>query len=510
MKQSGILLFFLAIFALLFSVWYCYPAKGVRVGGLKLRFPSYESSLAKLSERGSEVDVDSVLLAVQKSYEMVEASKDTLSYYRNYIHNNPNRIYMPDDDYTFLDSLFKEMTEARTEGRTVRILHYGDSQLEMDRISAILRQNIQTRFGGSGPGMVPMVQRIPTVSLSQSASGGITRYAMVGDSLTRKMSTKRYGPLTQASAVSGKATFTFSRTKNRYSQELVKSISRVSVLLGQNSAGFGMTLKCDTLPVQSAVIDSSSSDVSLVSWDLPCDAGKGTINFSGNAEIYGIMLDSRDGGVTVDNVALRGCAGFIFSSINRKLMKESFEKTGTRLIILQFGGNAMPGMSSNRTISSYVRKIVSQFAYFREVAPQAQLMFIGPADMCKSVDGNLVTWPLLTQLNDSLRVNCLKNGVAYWDTFHVMGGAGSMKQWVNHKPALGSPDHIHFTHKGAVEIGDALSRSFLLYHDFYKLRQGLSEEAVRDYIFEGRTDPRKVRAAAQDSTAQDSTAIEGI
>ena len=147
-----------------------------------------------------------------------------------------------------------------------------------------------------------------------------------------------------------------------------------------------------------------------------------------------------------------------------------------------FGGNAMPGIASKKAISFYVRKIVMQFDYFKEVAPEAQLMFIGPADMCKSEDGNLITWPLLPQLNDSLKVNCLKNGVAYWDTFNVMGGPGSMRKWVSHNPALAGPDHIHFTHKGALEIGNALAKSFILYHDFYKLRQELSDEAVGIYL----------------------------
>ncbi len=481
MKQSKVLLFFLSVFLILFAVWLIYPSKGIQVGGLKLRFPSCQAYLADLRDSTVEVDVDSVLLAVQKSYEMVEGSTDTLRYYYDYITSNPNRICLPEDDYTFFDSLFVEMASAADSGRAVRILHYGDSQLEMDRISAVLRQDLQERFGGSGPGMVPMIQRIPTVSLSQSASGSLTRYAMVGDSLTNKASHKRYGPLTQFTEVSGNGTFTFNRTRNRYSQELVKSISKVSVLLGNNSAGFGMTLECDTLPVRKAVIDSAGSGVSLISWDMPRDVVKGTIRFSGNAEIYGVMLDGK-GGVAVDNVALRGCAGYIFSSINRQVMRESLAKSDTRLIILQFGGNAMPGIASRKAISSYVKKIVMQFDYFKEVAPGAQLMFIGPADMCKSEDGNQVTWPLLPQLNDSLKVNCLKNGVAYWDMFNVMGGPGSMRKWVSHSPALAGPDHIHFTHQGALEIGNALARSFLLYHDFYKLRQELSDEAVGMYL----------------------------
>ena len=137
MKQSKVLLFFLSVFLMLFIVWLVYPVKGVQVGGLKLRFPSYQAYLADLQDSTEDVNVDSVLLAVQKSYEMVEGSTDTLHYYYDYITSNPNRICLPDDDYTFFDSLFVEMAAAADSGRSVRILHYGDSQLEMDRISGL-------------------------------------------------------------------------------------------------------------------------------------------------------------------------------------------------------------------------------------------------------------------------------------------------------------------------------------------------------------------------------------
>ena len=143
-------MFFLSVFLILSAIWFVYPSKGVQVGDLKLRFPSYQGYLADLQDSTVDVNVDSVLLAVQKSYEMVEGSTDTLRYYYDYITSNPNRICLPDDDYTFFDSLFVEMAAAADSGRTVRILHYGDSQLEMDRISAVLRQDLQERFGGSG------------------------------------------------------------------------------------------------------------------------------------------------------------------------------------------------------------------------------------------------------------------------------------------------------------------------------------------------------------------------
>ena len=94
--------------------------------------------------------------------------------------------------------------------------------------------------------------------------------------------------------------------------------------------------------------------------------------------------------------------------------------------------------------------------------------------MCKSVNGRLVTWPRLEQLNDSLRTRCLRNGVAYWDTFRVMGGAGSMRGWVSHNPPLGGPDSIHFTSRGADEIGESLAKAIISLYDYYCLRRQVS------------------------------------
>ena len=477
MKPHKIFLFLIAVFALMFACWYFFPAGGVNVGGMTLRFPSYEEALADLDNKDSELDVDSVLLAVRKSQEM---AGDTLAFYYSYLTSDPNRIHLPGDDYKWFDPVFAAMERASKEGKIVRVAHYGDSQIEMDRISGSLRQILQERFGGGGPGMVPALKALSSVSVSQNATGSLSRYALVSDSLSRRSPTHRYGPMTRYSVLTGEGRFNFRKAENRYAQPRVRNISKVSVLMGQSSADTKLSLKCDTLQVMTRTFDSDSPDVTLVSWDLPVNVDRGSVSFSGNAEIYGIMLDGEPG-VTVDNIAMRGCAGTIFSGIDAKVMRQSFSKTNTRLIILQFGGNAMPGISSRKGISLYVNKLEKQFEYFRDVAPQAKLLFVGPADMSKSVNGSLVTWPLLQDLNDSLKVHCLNNGVAYWDTFNMMGGPGSMRQWVKHNPPLAGPDYIHFTTRGAAEVGATLARSILIYDDLYRLRRKLSEAVVKEY-----------------------------
>ena len=478
MKSYRTLLFILAIFALFGIAWWFFPAEGVNIGNLNLRFPSYAQS--KAGEQ-KEVDVDAVLESVNESFEMKQSESliDSLCFFRDYLTENPNRIYLPDDDYEFFDSVFALFESACDSGKIYRIMHYGDSQIEMDRISSVFRQKLQDLFGGSGPSMIPAIQTVPTISVSQRASG-VSRYAIIGDSTSHKASHNRYGVMTQFGQINGEGNITFSQSNHSQALDNVKQISKVSVLLGHNSQGFTASLKCDTIKTEAKVLDANDS-VSVITWNLPANIKKGIITMRGNAEVYGILLDGKPG-VALDNVPLRGCSGTIFTRVNQQLLKQSYELLDTKMIILQFGGNRMPGITSSKSIAAYMQELEKQVDYMKAAAPNATFLFIGPADMGKSYNGVMCTWKGLPDLNDSLRAMALRNGMAYWDMFHVMGGEGSMAQWVKHSPALAGPDHVHFTFMGAQEIGADLAKSFTTYYDFYKLRQRVPHKTVSEYV----------------------------
>ena len=476
MKPIRILVFILSIILILGVAWYFFPAEGLAIGKHALRFPSYEEDVAPEQE---EVDVDAVLNKVNKSFEMTCSDNllDSMRFFRSYLKENPNRIYLPHDDYTYFDTLFYLLEHATEEGKTYRIMHYGDSQIEMDRITSVLRQKLQELFGGSGPNMIPAIQPVSTISVTQNASN-LTRFMVYGDAA--RASHNRYGVMSQFGQVRGSGSISFTRTNHSQSFAKAKEISSVSVLLGKNSKSFTATLKCDTLAPDAKMLPACDS-VSLITWILPTNVKHGTISFKGNAEIYAVLLDG-EAGVAIDNVALRGCSGTIFTRINENTLRQSFDLLNTRLIIMQFGGNRMPGISSTKNIPPYIAELEKQIQYMKRVAPKATFLFVGPADMGKSYGGKMGTWKNLPELNDSLRALALRNDMAYWDMFNVMGGEGSMAQWVKHKPPMAGPDYVHFTYRGAQEIGSDLAKSFTTYYDFYKLRQHVPSEKVIEFV----------------------------
>lgn len=484
MKPGRILLFMLSVTAILAGLWYVYPAKGIHIGDLTLRFASRE---ADLDEDDREApDVDDVLEKGRRSYTMLEGSvMDSLEFFKSFNDTSNCRIIFPNGDWTYLDGVFAEFESAGEEGRICRVMHHGDSQIEMDRISGVLREKLQDMFGGSGPGMIPAQQRIATVSVAQYASGAIGQYRISADSLAHSSPHNRYGVMTYYSRCNGSATIGFRRTEHRHAQPKAADFDKVSMLLGNVGKGFRVTLKCDTLEERTATFEEGCDTLTMLSWHLPRPVGKGTIRMEGSAEIYAVTLDGG-AGVTVDNNAMRGCDGIFFTLIDSLQMSRSLELLDTRLILLQFGGNAVPVLYTDERISSYAQSIRRQIRYFRHAAPQAGIIFIGPADMCRSdEEGHLRTWPKLEAIVDSLKCAVLEEGGAYWDLHDVMGGKGSIVRWVQHNPQYAGPDYIHFTQKGADIVGEMLFSAIRTNYEFYRLRQELPQQTVEDFMMSG-------------------------
>lgn len=469
MKAKQVLIFLCGVFAMLGVLWLAVPADGVPLGPLNLRFASYQRMVREAGEQ--KVDVDSVLQAVEARFRMED---DTLQYYRKFFYENPDRIFLPNDDYQYFDVVFHQMDQAQRH--RVRVVHYGDSQIELDRISQDLRQALQERFGGSGTGQFPALSNVPSASISKSASGGFVQYTMYGDSTTQRAGHNRYGMLAQVVQLTGGGTVSLRGTKNKLAREGVRTFESVSVLYGRPQ-DFEVKATSDTLKPQ-PIVEQGKNGATLVTWNFGRPVQKATLQFKGNAEIYAIGADGENG-VSVDNIPLRGCSGTIFTRISQPLMEDCLALTDARLIILQFGGNMMPMVHSTKVIETYQEQIARQIQYFHHAAPQAKILFIGPSDMGKSVGGRMVTWPHLPEMVDSLKATALRNDAAFWDLYRMMGGENSMAQWVKHVPAYAGPDYIHFTPAGASKVGEALSRSFLTYHDFYELRKTLPADRVK-------------------------------
>ncbi|WP_366979128.1 GDSL-type esterase/lipase family protein, partial [uncultured Fibrobacter sp.] len=187
-------------------------------------------------------------------------------------------------------------------------------------------------------------------------------------------------------------------------------------------------------------------------------------------------------------------SGTIFHRIDPELLAESYKAMNARLIIMEYGGNLVPGTNSGNI--DWTKKIITrQIQAIQKANPDADILFIGPADMARQKDGQWQTYSGLAMTIKALREVALENGAAYWDMHRVMGGNGSMIKWVNREPALGFTDHIHFTRRGAAYMGDLFCAALRMHYDYFKFRDrhNISDEKLKD-IHEWKNE-------AKDSTA---------
>ena len=220
------------------------------------------------------------------------------------------------------------------------------------------------------------------------------------------------------------------------------------------------------------------SKLNIYTWKLPDTTSSATIYLSGNAEIYAISADASYG-VALDNIAMRGSSGTIFHRIDTELLAESYKAMNARLIIMEYGGNIVPSMGKKSV--EWLKKIITrQIQTIQKANPDADILFIGPADMARQQDGVWKTYPGLALTIKTLREIALENGAAYWDMHRVMGGNGSMIKWVKKEPALGFTDHIHFTRRGAAYMGDLFCNALRMHYDYFRFRDrhNISDEKL--------------------------------
>ena len=511
MSPLKVLLSIISLFVVLGVVAVIYPDGGIHIGEYTLRYPK----LTDIFEKAPQASGDSLADSIQQVdpedaiREMMEATKrkefaaysDSLKFYEDFFKKGKTRFDLPNNDPTWFDRFFLHLELASLDSNVVHIIHYGDSQLEEDRISATIREDLQDEFGGAGPGMMPAIMTVPSQTTSHSNSGALSRYILFGPK-EEEADHSRYGPLAQFAKLEGEASITIQKRKEQRKNTFshVGGYSTVK-LLTNKGARIKAKLNVNQTFVEivgedeegkpkekrtTKVVDAGEPTVETFNklkvyiWKLKDTTSIAKMYLSGNGEIYAISADGAYG-VAVDNVAMRGSSGTIFHRIDPELLAESYKAMNARLIIMEYGGNLVPGTNSGNI--DWTKKLITrQIQAIQKADPDADILFIGPADMARQKDGQWQTYAGLNMTIKALREVALDNGAAYWDMHRVMGGNGSMIKWVNKEPALGFTDHIHFTRRGAAYMGDLFCAALRMHYDYFKFRDrhNISDEKLKD------------------------------
>jgi hypothetical protein len=394
----------------------------------------------------------------------------------------------PENNKTYaLDDFFSSLCSPKDSGM-LRIAHYGDSQLEGDRITCYLRAYFQKKFGGSGVGYVPFDDIANSSSYVRNSSPNWIRYNVFHG---------RYG--SGYYGLSGNV-FKFSKyaikkspedtLKTAAGNDSVKEIktviynsatvtinlaahisyARASLMYGHTAsgckmnvynAGSGEKIISDTLP--------SAENFALYPLALKSLPRNIKLEFSGNVspDFYGLLIDGNSG-VQVDNYSIRGHSGDGLLLINPSYLAQQLKMLRTKLVILQYGANVVPSARSEKVCKSLEEMYYSIFMRYKSAVPGISVLVIGAGDMSTKFDGEYQSYPMLPKVVEAQENAARRAGCAFWNLYEVMGGLNSINTWV--RKGLASQDG-HFTHKGQELIGKELFNTIMTEYNHYLYRQ---------------------------------------
>ena len=491
-KPHKTFLALLLVNLLLGLIVYFFPKEGIPISSYgKLKFVSIDELLQKDTIESPKVELEKVLAGVKP----LEQTDDTTALDSSVVSNDSiiakktvkvddipayRQIWMPDSNPKALQMLAKAL-QVESKQKVVRILHYGDSQIEGDRVTNYLRYRLQSTYGGTGAGILlpkePATDSRRNILIKESEN--YKKYAIYGNK--DKAPKNKYGLGGTTYTITGPYT-SFVRWDTTVTTDTLgnsntkiqaifsgeeKNINYLDIkmrhmgysrsrqhtrvrLLYQNTDISQIRLENDGNTLKEIL--PSTSVLGVSKWRLSTNK-KLRISFpqGKTPTIYGVALDGNRG-VAVDNFGMRGSSGQGFSAMNLSLYSRLVKQLNVRAVIMQYGVNVVPNALAN--YNYYKRSMKSQIASFKRANPGISIIVIGPSDMSKNEDGEYASYENIPLIRDAMKKAALESGCCFWDLYEAMGGENAMIEWVDQ--GLAQKDYTHLTYKGAKYVGEML------------------------------------------------------
>lgn len=358
--------------------------------------------------------------------------------------------------------------EAREPGAVVRILHFGDSPITADQISADARSRLQERFGDAGQGFVLIAK--PWAWYHHRGIG------MAGRGWTIQAASQNFA----SDGLHGLGGATFEGGSGATSEfELSKAAQRVEISYWAEPGGgdFEVLAGGKQLGVFPTAARTGESDFAMV--PLPPDSRDVRIRVvSGRVRLFGASFESGGPGVRYSNLGLN--AAQIRTPLHHfdgPHWAGQLRHQQPDLVILSYGTNesGYPAYVDG-AFANDLRELVRRV---RQAVPQASVLIMSPMDRAlRSPAGQIVTMPKLPGLIALERQVAAELGCAFFNTFQAMGGEGTMARWYEARPRLASADFMHPLPAGATLVGALLNEALTSGYAEFRTR-ALAAAAVR-------------------------------
>ncbi len=481
-RPAQILGFLFVVLALMAAITFLFPEKTREIAGIKLKYRTMEDVLHPKKIKYADISdiVKSDIAGDTATAEPLDTTAllDTVRADADLLAASEYPILTTESGKAKLHSFFKAMENARTASKPVRIMHYGDSQIEADHITGYLRERLQQSFGGNGPGLLAVKPVTQKLSWRVSASEEWNRYTLFGK-IDSTITHKRYGPMISlfrfapawndslpndsimySASFEVKNSFQGYPASNRWDNAKLfyGNLNRPVQLIVKDDA--------DEIFVEDSLMPTETMQIKTIGEPKK----QFTIEMHGydSPDVYAISLESKNG-IIVDNIPLRGSAGTFVTIMEYSMMLRWLNTLNVKLLILQFGVNVVSDDIDD--FRYYEDWMVHQLNAINQMRPDLPVIVVGISDMSKKDGTEYVSYEAVSKIREVQKNAAMKAGFAFWDMYEAMGGENSMPSWVWADPPLANTDFTHFNVKGSKIISNMLYNALMLEYREYKKAQ---------------------------------------
>ncbi|MFD2720433.1 hypothetical protein ACFST9_17035 [Hymenobacter monticola] len=360
-----------------------------------------------------------------------------------------------------LDQFVAALRQTKATGRKTRIAYFGDSMIEGDLLTGDLRNLLQTQFGGSGVGFVPInsVSADFRETIHQTFSPDWYESNMVSD---RRPGTSPLGIAGQvflprivsnydSTHIVSDTSWVEFRAGQRFAP--LRRFAQARLFYGPGSARDQVLVTTDGRRVLHALPGTAALNELVLTPARPARQMRLAFAPRGPRPVYGVSFESPQG-VTLDNFSFRGNGGMSLNRIPFEQLAAFGKALDYRLIILHYGVNvAETGLTDYRFYEQAMTRVVDRM---QRAFPRASILIVGMSDKSARIDGEFVTDPTVPVLLAAQQRLARRNHVAFWNLFAAMGGQNSMTSWVEQSPPLARNDYTHINSLGGQRMARLL------------------------------------------------------
>ncbi len=358
-----------------------------------------------------------------------------------------------------LDSFHAALDRAARHEGQARVLLYGASHTACDHFPAVLREQLQARFGDGGRGFTLLAWPSTEWPYWQQgvdvAEGAEWERVRLG---VERGDPDEYGLAGIVFDSGGREAVARIAT----AEEGVGSrASRIEVMYEARPEGgeLDVTIDGEAMGVVETAAESPRAGYAL--FEVPDTSHTVELRARPGASVrvYGVTFDRTTPGVVVDNAALSGSRARNQLKWLEPVFSDHLAHRHPDLVVFFYGGNE--GNDFAQPINDYARDAERSLVRVMRAVPGASCLVMGPADKPLERDEG---WEHRARTSSIARVSrdiALRHGCAFFDTIAFMGGRMSMMRWVATEPPLARDDHIHFSARGYRRLGEVLLADIL-------------------------------------------------